>query len=53
MAKEKKRMPGAGQAGLVRYFDEEETGPRFDPKHVVVGASLLVFIVLAMRVYAG
>ncbi len=52
MAQER-RIPGAGQAGLIRYFDEEEAGIKIDPKHVVAAAIFLMFLVLVLRIYAG
>jgi len=52
MAEDRRRtIPGAGQAGLVRYFDEEESGIRLDPKHVIAAAIILIFLVTLSHLY--
>lgn len=46
--KEKNVLPPSG-AGLVRYFDEESTGPKLSPEHVVAMTIVLAVFCLILR----
>ncbi|MEM1513421.1 MAG: preprotein translocase subunit Sec61beta [Candidatus Thermoplasmatota archaeon] len=48
MAK-KSRSGFQSAAGLVRYFEEEKTGLKIDPRFIVVFSILTVAIVVAMK----
>jgi preprotein translocase subunit Sec61beta len=46
--KDKTSLPPTG-AGLVRYFDEETTGPKISPEQVVVLTIILGIFCLVLR----
>lgn len=48
MAKEKTYMP-LSTAGLVRYFEKEESIIKLKPEHVIIISILFSFIVVLMK----
>lgn len=53
MAK-KKKSQGSGlmsSAGLMRYFDTEETAIHIDPRVVVISAIVIAAIIMALNAY--
>ena len=48
--KKQERSGPSGGAGLIRYFDVEEGGPKLDPKLVVALVIAFIFIVVLMTV---
>lgn len=48
MPKEKSYMPQS-TAGLIRYFDAEETGIKLKPEHIVWISVLFAVFALAMK----
>ena len=46
--KDKTSLPPTG-AGLVRYFDEETTGPKLSPEQVVAMTIILGIFCLVLR----
>ena len=46
--KDKTSLPPTG-AGLVRYFDEETTGPKISPEQVVALTIILAIFCLVLR----
>lgn len=46
--KNKANLPPSG-AGLVRYFDEESTGPKLNPEHVVILTIILAIFCLLLQ----
>ncbi len=46
--KDKTSLPPTG-AGLVRYFDEESTGPKISPEQVVAITVILAIFCLILR----
>jgi len=46
--KDKMTLPSSG-AGLVRYFDEEGSGPKLAPEHVVALTIILGLFCLVLR----
>jgi len=46
--KDKTALPPTG-AGLVRYFDEETTGPKISPEQVVAMTIILGIFCLVLR----
>lgn len=49
MAKDKKFTP-SGQAGLIRYFDEEKEGLQLKPIHVIATGIIFVLIVKVLPI---
>jgi preprotein translocase subunit Sec61beta len=50
MAREKSKMGFQSAAGLIRYFEEEETkGPKIDPKLVIYMGLISAVIVELMK----
>ncbi|HIJ99269.1 TPA: preprotein translocase subunit Sec61beta [archaeon] len=51
MAKKTKiNMPGSG-GGIFRVSDEEGTGLKFKPEHVIMASGLIVVIELILHLY--
>ena len=48
MAKEKSYLPQS-TAGLIRYYDVEESGLRLKPQHVVIIAVMFTAMVLVLK----
>ncbi|MDR2830523.1 MAG: preprotein translocase subunit Sec61beta [Methanobrevibacter sp.] len=46
--KDKISLPASG-AGLVRYFDEESTGPKVSPEQVVAITIVLAILCIILR----
>jgi len=46
--KDKTYLPPTG-AGLVRYFDEESTGPKLSPEYVIAITVILGIFCLVLR----
>ncbi|MDR2873819.1 MAG: preprotein translocase subunit Sec61beta [Methanobrevibacter sp.] len=46
--KDKYSLPASG-AGLVRYFDEESTGPKVSPEQIVAITIILAIICMALK----
>jgi preprotein translocase subunit Sec61beta len=46
--KDKYSLPASG-AGLVRYFDEESTGPKVSPEQIVAITIILAIVCLVLR----
>ncbi|MBI2233240.1 MAG: preprotein translocase subunit Sec61beta [Candidatus Aenigmarchaeota archaeon] len=49
--KEKTYMPQS-TAGLIRYYDVEETGIRLKPAHIVAASFLFAGLVMALKLLA-
>jgi len=49
MAKKKENVLPPTGAGLVRYFDEESTGPKVTPEVVVIFTIILGIFCLVLR----
>ena len=49
--KEKRSMPQS-TAGLIRYYDVEETGIKLKPIHIIAMSLFFVFFVLALKFLA-
>jgi len=50
MAEKKAYLPQS-TAGLIRYFESEETGIKLKPEHVVFISIAFAFIVIVMKLF--
>ncbi len=50
MAKRKDNRGFQSAAGLIRYFEEEKTGVKIDPKVVIVMAIATAVVVTALKI---
>ncbi|NIA10179.1 MAG: preprotein translocase subunit Sec61beta [Nitrospiraceae bacterium] len=50
MGKQKKNTGFQSAAGLIRYFEEEKTGVKIDPKWVVVMGVATAVVITALQI---